>query len=70
MTVGVTWYLRHSFKSANQSEARQEKYPIGPIWVFLQRRLLFFQRVSSSFTTDKTAAFLVEPQAGTEADPT
>lgn len=44
MTVGVTWYLHHSFKSANQSEAGQEKYSEGPICVSLQRHLLFFQR--------------------------
>lgn len=43
MTVGVIWYLHHSFKSANWSKAAQEKCPRGPIWVFLQRRLLFFR---------------------------
>lgn len=43
MTVGVIWYLHHGFKSANWSEAAQEKCPRGPIWVFLQRRLLFFR---------------------------
>lgn len=43
MTVGVIWYLHHGFKSAKWSKAAQEKCPRGPIWVFLQRRLLFFR---------------------------